>query len=71
MPVRFTPYVLKNGDFEALECDPVTARQAAAMLQTSRHLLLFVRVRKRLRKGEKSCRQAQDHDRWDGDQACP
>lgn len=41
---KFIPHVLRNGEFVVLRCEPVTAHQAAAMLETATELLLFVEL---------------------------
>ena len=41
---KFIPHVLRNGEFVVLDCEPVTAKQAAAMLETTAELMLFVEL---------------------------
>lgn len=41
---KFIPHVLRNGEFVVLDCEPVTAKQAAAMLETAAELMLFVEL---------------------------
>jgi hypothetical protein len=73
MQKKFIPHVLRNGEFVVLACEPVTARQAAAMLETTTDLLLFVE-RPRLQSrhlARQSDAQAPSPSRPIGDQACP
>lgn len=49
MTKKFIPHILKkNNDestfFEPLDCEPVTAKQAAAMLEMTSELMLFVEL---------------------------
>lgn len=47
MPKKFIPHVLRNGEFVVLDCEPVTAKQAAAMLETATELMIFSPVQQR------------------------
>lgn len=47
MPKKFIPHVFRGGRFVALKCEPVTSRQAAAMLETATELMIFSPVQQR------------------------
>lgn len=69
---KFIPHVLRNGEFVVLRCEPVTAHQAAAMLETATELLLFVELpRLQVRRTvPRSAKPLHRNARRDDDRAC-